>query len=72
MNDFILIETDKFSEILEKALAYDILTDWNSFMYEVDWFLINKEIEKRKTLFMSDYVNANDANIDLPEANLQK
>jgi hypothetical protein len=72
MSDFILIETDKFNEILEKALAYDILTEWNSFMYEVDWFLVNKEIEKRKALFMSDYVNANDANIDLPKDNLQK
>ena len=69
MSDFTLIETDKFNEILEKALAYDILTEWNSFMYEVDWFLVNKEIEKRKALFISDYV---DVNIDLPEANLQK
>lgn len=69
MSDFTLIETDKFNEILEKALAYDILTEWNSFMYEVDWFLVNKEIEKRKILFMSDYV---DVNIDLSEANLQK
>ena len=72
MSDFTLIETDKFNEILEKALAYDILTEWNSFMYEVDWFLVNKEIEKRKVLFISDYVNSNDTNIDLPEANLQK
>ncbi len=72
MSDFILIEIDKFNEILEKALAYDILTEWNSFMYEVDWFLVNKEIEKRKVLFMSDYVNSNDANIDLPKDNLQK
>ena len=69
MSDFTLIETDKFNEILEKALAYDILTEWNSFMYEVDWFLVNKEIEKRKALFISDYV---DVNIDLPETNLQK
>ena len=69
MSDFTLIETDKFNEILEKALAYDILTKWNSFLYEVDWFLVNKEIEKRKALFISDYV---DVNIDLPEANLQK
>lgn len=69
MSDFTLIETNKFNEILEKALAYDILTEWNNFMYEVDWFLVNKEIEKRKALFISDYV---DINIDLPETNLQK
>ena len=56
-NDLTLIETDVLDELLEKAFAYDIISEDNQLMYEEDWNEINKQIEIKKNNFLNKYVN---------------